>query len=366
MFIIPSFRWARLACLGAGLFVSQIVVGQQADQSYERLQSQFENLQHQFQQLNKVIDDLNWMLGLDDFAYMDKVQLTGPPPAVERNPTGQGAGNPLKFMAYVFIPKPFNPDDKYPLLVLPHDGVHGNFRTAYAHIIKELMIQGYVVVAPEYRGSSGYGRGFYQQIDYGGLENEDVRVSKDFMLDQYSFIDKNRVGIMGWSHGGMITLMNLFNFPKDYKVGFAGVPVSDLIARMGYKNDGYRQLYSADYHLGKSADQNVAEYRKRSPVWNADKLETPLFVHANTNDEDVNVLEVEHLIKSLQAANKTFEYEIFENMPGGHVFDRLDTKKAVEVRLTIYQFLGRYLKPKHPFTDPTSLLKASYYPMPSP
>lgn len=352
----------RAVFTGVALFACYFGIAQQAEQADQRLQGQFENLQHQFQQLNKVVDDLNWMIGLDDFAYMDKVQLTGPPPAVERNPTGQGAGNPLKFQAYVFIPKPFNPDEQYPLIVLPHDGVHGNFRTAYVHIIKELMVQGYVVVAPEYRGSSGYGRGFYQQIDYGGLENEDVRVSKDFMLDQYSFIDKSRVGIMGWSHGGMITLMNLFNFPKDYKVGFAGVPVSDLIARMGYKNDGYRELYSADYHLGKSADQNVAEYRKRSPVWNAEKLETPLFLHGNTNDEDVNVLEVEHLIKSLQAAGKSFEYELFDSMPGGHVFDRLDTKAAIAVRLKIYQFLATYLKPKAAFSDAAAILKASYYP----
>ena len=54
------------------------------------------------------------------------------------------------------------------------------------------------------------------------------------MLDNYNFIDKNRVGIMGWNHGGLITLMNIFDHPQDYQVAFAGIPVSDLIARMGY------------------------------------------------------------------------------------------------------------------------------------
>src|SRR5207302_375395 len=82
-------------------------------------------------------------------------------------------------------------------------------------------------------------------------------------------IDPQRVGIMGWSHGGLITLMNLFAHPKDYQVGYAGVPVCDLVARMGYKGQGYRDLFSAPYHIGKTAEDDVNEYRRRSPAWNA-------------------------------------------------------------------------------------------------
>ncbi len=61
-------------------------------------------------------------------------------------------------------------------------------------------------------------------------------------------LDPKRVGIVGWSHGGLITLMNIFAHPHDYAVAYAGVPVSDLVARMGYETEGYRQLYSAPYH----------------------------------------------------------------------------------------------------------------------
>jgi len=127
------------------------------------------------------------------------------------------------------------------------------------------------------------------------------------------------------------------------------VPVSDLIARMGYKTQGYRNLYSAKYHIGKTAYEDVNEYRRRSPAWNVEKMgDTPLLIHTNTNDADVNVLEVEHLIKSLKAAGKKFEYEIFQEMPGGHSFDRLDTKAARKIRLKIYTFLARYLNPPKP------------------
>ena len=182
--------------------------------------------------------------------------------------------------------------------------------TSYVHIIRELLQQGYAIIAPDYRGSTGYGRSFWRLIDYGGLENEDVLAGRQWMLEAHPQIDSQRVGIMGWSHGGMITLMTIFDHPQEFKVAYAGVPVSDMIARMGYKTQAYRELFSAPYHIGKTAEQNVEEYKRRSPAWNAQKLQTPLLVHSNTIDEDVNVLEVEHLIKSLQAAQKSFEYKI--------------------------------------------------------
>ena len=200
----------------------------------------------------------------------------------------------------------------------------------------------------------------YEQIDYGGLEVEDVYAGRNYMLNNYDFIDKNRVGILGWSHGGLITLMNIFAHPKDYKVAYAGVPVSDLIARMGYMTDSYRKLYSADYHIGKTAAEDVQEYRRRSPAWNAEKLQTPLLVHTNTNDEDVNVLEVEHLIQALKAAGKKFQYKIFKDAPGGHSFNRLDTMMAKDIRLDVYKFLAGYLNPPHQFKSVKDLVNAGY------
>jgi len=92
----------------------------------------------------------------------------------------------------------------------------------------------------------------------------------------------------------------------------------------------------------------VAEYRRRSPAWNAEKLQIPLLIHTATNDEDVNALEVEHLIHALKAAGKDFEYKIYTNPPGGHQFNRLDTKLAKESRTEIYRFLAKHLNPPNP------------------
>lgn len=324
------------------------------------LERQFEMLDHTLSALGKSVDDILWYNKVGDVAFIDKVRHVGPPPHYIPNPTAKGAGNPVKFYSYVFIPKDVDSSKKYPLLVFPHGGVHANFDTYYAHIVRELISQGYVIIASDYRGSTGYGIGMYRLIDYGGTEVEDVYAGLKYMLENYDFVDKSRVGILGWSHGGLITLMNIFNHPKDYKVAFAGVPVSDLIARMGYSSEGYRELYSARYHIGKTAEQDVDEYRRRSPAWNAEKLQTPLLIHTNTNDEDVNVLEVEHLIKSLKAAGKTFEYEIFNDAPGGHSFDRLDTWMAKEIRMKIYFFLAQYLTPPSPFKSVEDLHRASY------
>ncbi|MFQ5751011.1 MAG: prolyl oligopeptidase family serine peptidase, partial [bacterium] len=214
----------------------------------ESLKKDNQNLRHRLDRIEKAIDDLRWYDRVGDIAFIDKVYITGPPLRKEKNPTAQGAGNPVKFWSYVFIPKNIDLGKKYPLIVFPHGGVHSNFTTYYTHIVKELMAQQYIVIAAEYRGSTGYGKSHYEKIDYGGLEVEDVYASRNYMLENYAFVDKNRVGIIGWSHGGFITLHNIFEHPKDYKVAFAGVPVSDLVARMGYKTQRYRDLYSADYH----------------------------------------------------------------------------------------------------------------------
>ncbi len=311
----------------------------------EQLKRWRSSLTHSFASLSKQIDDLMWYQKLGDIAEIDKVTYIGPPPANLLAQPPQDRGNPLKIRAYTFIPKTADPEKKHPLLVYVHGGVHANFASGCSNIIRELLEQGYIIIAPDYRGSTGYGEQFYKYIDYGGLENEDVWEGRNWMVENESLVDPDRVGILGWSHGGMITLMNLFHHPDSYKVGFAGVPVSDVIARMGYKTEFYRELFSADYHIGETAYENVQEYRRRSPAWHAEKLETPLLIHTTTNDEDVNVLEVEHLIKSLKAYGKDFEYKIYDDAPGGHVFDRIDTKLAREARQEIYAFLAKYLNP---------------------
>jgi dipeptidyl aminopeptidase/acylaminoacyl peptidase len=295
----------------------------------------------------KEVDDLMWHIKLGDIAEVDKVEYTSLPPAHIPNPRAPGAANPLIIRAYTFIPKSLDRTKPQPLIVFCHQGIHANSDTRDAHVFRELLQQGYSIISSDYRGSTGYGRGFYEQIDYGGREVDDVYLGMRWMLENYSFLDPKRVGIIGWSHGGLITLMNIFQHPQEYAVAYAGVPASDLVARMGYEPAGYASLYSAPYHIGRTVREDIDEYRKRSPVTHAKELQTPLLIHTNTNDEDVNYLEVEHLIQAFKAEGKKFEYKVYDNAPGGHYFNRTDTKLARDSRREIYQFLAGYLKPSN-------------------
>ncbi len=296
---------------------------------------------HRFDVLERKLESLMWSEQVGDIAKIDTVRYTSKPNRT-KNPTGQGAGNPLIIPAYTFVPKSLG-TKKAPLIIFVHQGIHAQFDTMDAHIVRELLEQGYVIVAPDYRGSTGYGAGFYNQIDYGGTEIDDTYEGRNWAVENMPNVDPERVGIIGWSHGGYHALLNIFRWPDAYKVAYAGVPVSDLVQRMGYKTQSYRDTFAS--FIGKQASEDPMEYRRRSPVYHADKLATPLLIHANTNDEDVNVMEVEHLITALKAAGKKFDYKIYENAPGGHVFNRLDTRLAKESRQEIYTFLAGYLKP---------------------
>jgi dipeptidyl aminopeptidase/acylaminoacyl peptidase len=311
----------------------------------EALERQVKTLSSDLDQVRKAVDDVLWFTRLADVAEVDKVAFVGPP-----NPKGEetfgiaNARHPFRVYQYVFVPKNLDRSRRHPLLVLPHGGVHGDFGTYHVHIVREMLAAGYVVVAPEYRGSTGYGKAFYEAIDYGGLEVGDVVAGRDWAVETLPFVDPDRVGLVGWSHGGLIALLALFDHPEKFAAAYAGVPVSDLILRLGYYDDEYRDLYSAEHHIGQTPNENVAEYRRRSPVWNVEKLARPLLVHSTTNDRDVNVIEVESLIAALKAADKDFESKIYPDAPGGHGFNRIDTPLARESRREIYAFLARHLQ----------------------
>jgi len=316
-----------------------------AETRLKRLESLVESQRWELDQLRKIADDNQFWLRLSDVAEIDKVILTGTP-----DPKGVGrygiedSRHPIRIYCYTFIPKTLDRSKKHPAIMLIHGGVHGDFGTYHVHLVREMLAKGYVVVAPEYRGSTGYGRAMYELIDYGGLENDDVVTCRNWAVEQMPFLDPKRIGLVGWSHGGMISLMVGFDHPDKFACIYAGVPVSDLLTRLGYHEPSYTAEFAAPYHIGKAPVTAVDEYRKRSPIWNVDKLKLPLMVTSSTNDRDVNVVEVEQLIVHLKAAGKPFEHHIEKDAPGGHAWDRIDTTFARDARKAMYDFLAKHLK----------------------
>ena len=322
------------------LLLASPLLAQQPPDLGRQLESQGTRTSRAFEDTQRMVDDLMWYHRLGDVANIDKYEIASSKPRREKNPTDPNAGNMVILPVYVFSPK--NLKGKAPMLVFVHGGVHGRLTSNYAHIFREGLERGYVIVSPEYRGSIGHGSDLYSQIDYGGAEIDDTHDTRNWAIENLPFVDGSRVGIFGWSHGGFHALMNILQWPDDYRVAYAGVPVSDLVARMGYTGQGYRNTF--EEFIGKQPEDNVMEYRRRSPVFHAEKLRTPLLIHTTTNDEDVHVLEVEHMIAALKAAGKQFEYKIYQNAPGAHRFNRIDTKLAKESRREMWEFLGRYLR----------------------
>jgi dipeptidyl aminopeptidase/acylaminoacyl peptidase len=312
----------------------------------QRLRSVEENLAHLDAKVSRQMNELLWTERLSRLALIDKIQFTGPPPRSTNSGMVSAGSNDVVIPALTFMPREIRGGRKLPLIVLAHGEIHGSFANDEEwHAVQELLRQGYAIIAPDYRGSSGYGADFWKLIDYGGLETEDTDAARAWMLAHHREIDGKRVGIVGWSHGGLIALLTAFAHPDSYQVCYAGVPVSDLEERILIRGKGYEELFSAPYHLGKTLAEAPEEYRRRSPAWNAEKLRTPLLIHANTNDDDVTAREVQKLISALQAAGKEFHYKIYTNAPGGHMFNRIDTSIALESRAEIWQFLAKYLKP---------------------
>jgi len=314
-----------------------------------RLHSVDDSLTHLDARLTRQMNELLWRQALNDLAVIDKVRFTGPPPRGTNNLPPPTGSNEVVVSALTFIPREHGRALKLPLIVFAHGEIHGNVATDEdVHVVRDLLDQGYAVIAPDYRGSSGYGSDYWHLIDYGGLEVEDVHAARQFMLERHRELDPQRVGIVGWSHGGAIALLTVFAHPNDYRACYAGVPVSDLVERIRILGKDYEELFAAPYHIGKSVAEAPEEYRRRSPAWNVDKLRTPLLIQANTNDQDVNIHEIDKLISALREAGKYFSCHTYTNAPGGHYFNRLDTAAAQESRAEIWRFLAQYLHPSHP------------------
>ena len=319
-----------------------------------------ESLGHLDAKLSRQMNELLWFQRLGEVALVDKVRFAGPPPNGTNGTPAAAGSNEVVVSAMTFMPR--KPKSRsLPLIVLAHGEVHGNVANdEEAHVVRELIEQGYAVIAPDYRGSSGYGAEYWRRIDYGGLEIEDVHLAREWMIEHHREIDPKRVGIIGWSHGGLIAMMTVFAHPEEYRACYAGVPVSDLAERIRQHGKAFEELFAAPYHIGKTVAEAPKEYHRRSPAYNVDKLKTPLLIQANTSDEDVKFVEVQKLLAALQASGKSFRCHIYTNAPGGHQFNRMDTELARESREEIWTFLAQYLKPEKKFRMTNDAIRKMY------
>ena len=224
--------------------------------------------------------------------------------------------------AYLFTPLTKRGVRGHAAMVWVHGGVHGDWSASMFPFVREAMERGYVIIAPEYRGSTGYGAAHYNAIDYGGKEVADVGSAVEY-LKTLPYVDPERIGIMGWSHGGFIAAHLLFRTTQPFKGGAAIVPVTNLVFRLAYRGPGYARSFATQPGFGGLPHENREEYIRRSPVYGVDSLRVPILVHVATNDDDVFFVENEQMISALRAKKPDLaETKVYVDPPSGHSFSR--------------------------------------------
>ncbi len=233
--------------------------------------------------------------------------------------------------AYVFQPLEKRGEHGHAALIWVHGGVHGNWTPNYWPFVREAVERGYVVIAPEYRGSTGYGQAHHDAIDYGGYEVDDTATAYDWMVQNLPHVDPERVAMMGWSHGGYISLLAAARPPHPFKAVVGIVPVSNLIFRLSFKGPNYQHAFSTQERIRGLPFERRDLYVERSPVYQVDHIEVPVLVHLATNDADVNFEEAEMLVHALQVKKPHLaETKIYEDPRGGHSFSRLVNMDTLE------------------------------------
>jgi dipeptidyl-peptidase-4 len=234
----------------------------------------------------------------------------------------------VQLNASIIKPPEFNPQKKYPVLVYTYGGPHAQVvRNAWGganFLWHELMAQkGYIIFSVDNRGSAGRGHAFESPLHFrlGAQELSDQRDGVQY-LKSLPYVDTNRIGIWGWSYGGHMTLHAMFEAGDDFKVGFAGGPVTDWRY--------YDSIYTERY-LG-LPQKNEKGYQDSSPVKYASQLKGKLMIAHGTGDDNVHFANTLSVINDLIEAGKYVEVLAF---PGrGHGVSDPPARRILMQRVT--------------------------------
>lgn len=268
----------------------------------------------------------------------------------EISPEDLVAGEVIRFKSFdgmeipslLFKPKGLKEGEKVPAVLFIHGGPGGQTRLNYSPIIQHLVNHGYVILAVNNRGSSGYGKTFFAADDrkHGDEDLRDCVESKKF-LATLPYVDVNKIGIMGGSYGGYMTMAALAFTPEEFKVGVNLFGVTNWIRTLKSIPPWWEANRKALYlELGDpfTAD-SVALYNK-SPLFHTDKITKPFIVLQGSNDPRVLQIESDEIVANAKKNGVHVEYVIFPDEGHGFVKKENNTKASEE----ILKFLDKYLK----------------------
>jgi Dipeptidyl aminopeptidases/acylaminoacyl-peptidases len=241
----------------------------------------------------------------------------------------------------LYLPHQASSQNKAPALVLVHGGPGGQAQVGYSALTQGLVNHGYVVFDINNRGSSGYGKSFYKMDDrkHGEADLGDVVASKG-MLAATGVVDPQRIGILGGSYGGYMTLAALTLQPDAFKVGVDMFGISNWIRTLTSIPPWWESFRSALYmEMGDPKTDSVRLHRI-SPLFNANRIKAPLMVLQGANDPRVLKVESDEIVAAAQKNGVPVEYIVFPDE--GHGF----VKKANQIKgyTAVIAFLDKYLK----------------------
>jgi dipeptidyl aminopeptidase/acylaminoacyl peptidase len=258
----------------------------------------------------------------------------------EMKPVSYTSRDGLTIHGYLTLPKGVAPR-LLPVVVNPHGGPWARDSWGYNPEVQFLANRGYAVFQPNFRGSTGYGRSFWEASfkEWGNTMQNDVTDGVQWLIGQ-GIADPGRVAIYGGSYGGYCTLAGITFTPDLYAAAVDYVGVSNLFTFMTTIPPYWKPFLAMMYEMVGNPVQDKAMLTEFSPVFHVDRIRTPLFIAQGANDPRVNQGESDQMVAALKKRGVAVEYMV--KADEGHGFqneeNRLEFYEAME------KFLALHLK----------------------
>ncbi len=241
----------------------------------------------------------------------------------------------------LYVPWNMQKNGQNAAIVYVHGGPSSQTVNSFNRFIQHIVNQGYMVIAPNYRGSTGYGEEFKKAnlFDMGGGDLEDV-ISAAEWIKQTGFVDPKKIILMGGSYGGYLTMMGVTKAPEEWA---AGVPIVPFVNWFTEIENEDPVLQQSDLATMGDLVKNKALYEDRSPIFFVDKIKAPLFLLAGAHDPRCPASESQQVVDAVRKRGGVAEYKMYENE--GHGFSR------VENQIDAYKRVSEFLKAHVPPAD---------------
>jgi dipeptidyl aminopeptidase/acylaminoacyl peptidase len=248
----------------------------------------------------------------------------------------------IEIPAVYYKPRNASATNKVPALVWVHGGPGGQSRAGYSNSIQYFVNHGYAILAVNNRGSSGYGKAFFKMDNrnHGDKDLKDCVWGKRWLAQQ-DYIDAAKIGIYGGSYGGFMSLAGIIQYPNEFAVGVDLFGVTNWMRTLKSIPPYWESFRTALYdEMGNPHTVDSVRLKNISPLFNTDKIKTPLLVLQGSNDPRVLQVESDEIVAGAKKNGTLVEYVLFPDE--GHGF--IKKENQIKAAATTKAFLDKYLK----------------------